>query len=394
MTRKPRAMVVAGVMSGTSADGVDVAVVRVTPGDNGAPRIKLLVHRGFAYPKAVREAVLRAMNAEAMSVAEISLLHWRLGEIYADCVQKTLGDEKLALVGMHGQTIYHQAVAEKYLGRDVRCTWQIGEASVVAERLRIPVVSDFRAADMAAGGQGAPLVPMLDYALFRSKTKNRVLLNLGGIANVSVIPAGAALDSVLAFDTGPANMVVDALMQESFGVAFDRAGKTAAKGTVHRDVLREAMLHGYFAEVPPKTCGREQFGAWFVNRFQSVCAAKGMSAEDQVATATELTVASILDAYGRFCWTHMGTRAPLAGATELIVAGGGVKNTFLLRRLRENLGPLGVEVLTAEQLGMASQAKEAIAFALLAWLSWHGMAGNVPSATGATRGVVLGKVTC
>ena len=394
MIGKSEAMVVAGVMSGTSADGVDVAVVRVTPGADGTPRIKLLAHRGFVYPKALREAVLRAMNADAMSVADMSRLNWRLGDVYADCIEKTVGDHKLVLVGMHGQTMYHQAAAQKYLGRNVRCTWQIGEASVVAERLRIPVVSDFRAADMAAGGQGAPLVPMLDYALFRSKTKNRVLLNLGGIANVTVIPAGATLDAVLAFDTGPANMVIDALMHESFGVPFDRAGKTAAKGSAQRDVLRDEMNCAYFTQSPPKSCGREQFGQVFVQRFRSVCAAKGMCAEDQVATATELTVASILDAYGRFCWTHMGTRAPLAKATELIVAGGGVKNTFLMRRLRESFSPLGVDVLTAEQMGMNSQAKEAIAFALLAWLSWHGIDGNVPTATGATRGLVLGKVTC
>lgn len=394
MTREPRAMVVAGVMSGTSADGVDVAVVRVTPGADGAPRIKLLAHRGFAYPSAIREAVLRAMNAEAMSVGEISRLNWRLGEVYAECIEKTATDHKLSLVGMHGQTIYHQGIGQKYLGRDVRCTWQIGEAAVIAERLKVPVVSDFRAADMAAGGQGAPLVPRLDYALFRSKTKNRVLLNLGGIANVTVMPAAATLDAVLAFDTGPANMVVDAIMQETFGVPFDRAGKTAAKGTVNLDVLRDEMRNGYFTQAPPKSCGREQFGQAFVHRFKSVCDAIAMSAEDQVATATELTAASIFDAYGRFCWSHLGIRAPLAKATELVAAGGGVKNTFLMRRLRESFGSLGVDVLTAEQLGMASQAKEAIAFALLAWLSCHGIPGNVPSATGAMHEVVLGKSTC
>ncbi len=395
MIRTPKAMVVAGVMSGTSADGVDVAIVRVSPGKDGGPRVKALAHRGFAYPKDVREAVLRAMNADAMSVAELSRLHWRLGEVYADCVQKTAGkDLKVSLVGMHGQTIYHQAVASKYLGRNVRSTWQIGEAAVLAERLRVPVVSDFRAADLAAGGQGAPLVPMLDYTLFRSKTRNRVLLNLGGIANVTAIPAGAVIDDLLAFDTGPANMVVDALMQALYQLPFDRGGKIAARGKVDTGVLRDAMRDDYFTEPPPKSCGREQFGEAFSRRFKARCDASSISAQDQIATATELTVASILEAYSRFCWTHMGIRAPLAKATQLVAAGGGVKNAFLMRRLKESFTPLGVDVITADVLGIGSQAKEAIAFALLAWLSWNGMTGNVASATGAGRSVVLGKVTC
>lgn len=394
MTRKPTGMVVAGVMSGTSADGVDVAVVRISPGGGGAPRIHPITHKGFAYPKALRTEILRAMNAESMSVADLSRLNWRLGEVYADCVEKTAGDQKLSLVGMHGQTIYHQAAAQKYLGRGVRCTWQIGEAAVLAERLQVAVVSDFRAADLAASGQGAPLVPMLDYSLFRSKTRNRILLNLGGIANVTAIPAAALQGDILAFDTGPANMVVDALMQKSSGVPFDRGGRTAARGNVDSKILHDAMRNPYFSASPPKSCGREQFGETFALNFSDTCATRGLTAEDQIATSTELTAVSILDAYRRFLWTHLGIHAPLAKATELVVAGGGVKNDYLMRRLRDSFQPLGIDVFTSEQLGIASQAKEAIAFALLAWLSWHGMVGNVPSATGATRAVVLGKVTC
>ena len=211
----PRPMVVAGVMSGTSADGVDVAICRVSPAlrEVGTPRLKVLGHRAFPYPADVRAAVLAAMDAKRTSAAEIARLNWRLGAIYADCVAAAANDlsVKVALVACHGQTIYHQSVAARYLGEDVRATWQIGEASVIAERLRVPVVSDFRPADLAAGGQGAPLVPMLDYCLFRHATRNRVLLNLGGIANVTVLPAGCGVDDVMAFDTGPANMVIDAL---------------------------------------------------------------------------------------------------------------------------------------------------------------------------------------
>jgi anhydro-N-acetylmuramic acid kinase len=262
----------------------------------------------------------------------------------------------------------------------------MGEAAVVRERLGVPVVSDFRSADIAAGGQGAPLVPMLDFCMYRSKTKNRVLLNLGGIANVTAIPAGAALADVLAFDTGPANMAIDAVMQSAFGKPFDRGGKVAVKGRVLTGVVSEVLRDPYFAAPPPKSCGREQFGAAFVERFRGLCAKAG--AEDAVATATELTASSVLDAYGRFCWPHLGQRAPLARATEVIVAGGGVKNATLMRRLREGFGGLGVNV----SIGEEPQAKEAVAFALLAWLSWHRMPGNVPSATGATAPKVLGKV--
>ena len=385
-------MIVAGVMSGTSADGVDVALVRVTAGAK-TPRLKVLGYRSFAYAKAVRAAVLAAMNAENISVAELSRLNWRLGEIYAGCVGKTCAElgVKPALVGLHGQTIYHQAMAAKYLGAPLRATWQLGEAAVVAEKLRVPVVSDFRPADLAAGGQGAPLVPMLDHCLFRSKTKNRVLLNLGGIANVTVLPAGGAIGDVLAFDTGPANMVVDALMEHAFGKAYDRGGRVARRGKVLPGVLAQLLGDKYFDASAPKSCGREQFGAEYVEKVLKLCA--DGSPEDAVATVTELTVASVRDAYARFCWPHLGQKAPMARTTELIVAGGGVHNETMMDGLRKGFEPLGVKVLTAENVGMASQAKEAVAFALLAWLSFCGLPGNVPSATGAGRAVVLGKIS-
>jgi anhydro-N-acetylmuramic acid kinase len=389
-----KTMIVAGVMSGTSADGVDVALVRVTASADGVPKLKVLGHEGFAYPKAVRAAVLRVMEGGATNAAEMSRLSWRLGEVYAECVERacaTAGVTKLALVGMHGQTVYHQATAERYAGAAVRCTLQIGEAAVVRERLGVPVVSDFRPADMAAGGQGAPLVPMLDYCMFRSRTKSRVLLNLGGIANVTAIPAGAGLDGLMAFDTGPANMVVDALMQAEFGKPFDRGGKVAAGGRVLGHVIAQVLRDPYFAMLPPKSCGREEFGAAFVERFRGLC--EGTTAADMIATATELTAVSILDAYGRFCWAHLGQRAPLAKATEMIAAGGGTRNATLMRRLREGFAHLGVKVLAMDELGLKAEAKEAAAFALLAWLSWNAMPGNVPSATGAKRAVVLGKIS-
>ncbi len=391
-----KAMVVAGVMSGTSADGVDVALCRIAPAkdDPGMPRVKLLGHAGFRYSKAVRVAVLATMDAKATSVAELSRLNWRLGEIYADCVEKAAAKfgVKVGLVGCHGQTVYHQGVDARFLGSDVRCTWQMGEASVIAERLRVPVVSDFRPADMAAGGQGAPLVPMLDYVMFRSAKVSRVLQNLGGIGNLTAIPAGAGVDGVMAFDTGPANMVIDGCMARLYGRGFDRGGAVARRGRVISAVVARVLEGGYFSALPPKSCGREEFGAKFVAGFIERGRKAGAKDADVVATATALTAESVMVGYRRFVWAHLGSSAPLA-KTEFVVAGGGAKNAALMGMLRQGLEPLGVKVRLMEELGVPAQAKEGVAFALLAWLTWFGLPGNVPSATGAARAVVLGKVT-
>jgi anhydro-N-acetylmuramic acid kinase len=392
-----KSMVVAGVMSGTSADGVDVAVCRVSlaRAKDGTPSVKLLGHVGVAYPKAVRAAVLRAMDADAIPVADLARLNWLLGEVYADAVAKaaTQVGVKVGLVGCHGQTVYHQGKAEKFLGKDVRATWQIGEGAVIAERLRVPVVSDFRPADLAAGGQGAPLVPMLDYVMFRSARVSRVLQNLGGIGNLTAIPAEADVDGVMAFDTGPGNMVIDGCMKRMYEREFDRGGAVARTGRVLQGVVQEILKEGYFSALPPKSCGREQFGDAFVSRFVAMCrkAGRGVQDEDVVATATALTAATITDAYRRFVWGHVGQAAPLS-PVEFVVAGGGAKNAVLMGMLRDALEPLKVKVRMMEELGVPAQAKEAVAFALLAWLSWNGLPGNVPTATGATRAVVLGKV--
>jgi anhydro-N-acetylmuramic acid kinase len=394
------AMVVAGVMSGTSADGVDVALCRISRAlrEGGTPRVKLIGHAGFAYPKGLRAAVLEAMDAQAISVADLARLNWRLGEVYADAVAGAAEKfgVKVGLVGCHGQTVYHQGAAEKYMGKPLRCTWQMGEASVIAERLRVPVVSDFRPGDMAAGGQGAPLVPMLDYCAFRSDKISRVLQNLGGIGNLTAIPAGTAVDGVMAFDTGPGNMVIDGCMKRLYEREFDRNGTVARSGRVLDGVVIEALREPYFSAPPPKSCGREQFGDAFVSRFISMCRKAGGREdrdEDVIATATALTAASILDAYRKFVWGHLGQNAPLATKIEYVVAGGGAKNSTLMEMLRKGLEPLGVKMRLMEELGIPAQAKEGMAFALMAWLTWFGLAGNVPAATGSKRPVVLGKVT-
>jgi anhydro-N-acetylmuramic acid kinase len=394
-----KSMVVAGVMSGTSADGVDVAVCRIAPSrvKGGTPAVELVGHVGFRYPRGIRAAVMAAMDARAISVAELARLNWRLGEAYADAVAEAEArfGVKVELVGCHGQTVYHQGAADAYLGNPLRTTWQMGEAGVIAERLRVPVVSDFRPADMAAGGQGAPLAPMLDYVMFRSAEVSRVLQNLGGIGNLTALPAGAGVDRVMAFDTGPANMVIDACMKRLYEREFDLDGGVARTGRVLQDVVARVLEEPYFSAPPPKSSGREQFGEAFVSRFITMCRKAGGKTdrdEDVIATATALTAGSVVDAYRRFVWAHVGTAAPLA-AVEFVVAGGGAKNPVLMRMLGEGLVPLGVTVREMEELGVPAQAKEGVAFALLAWLTWFGMPGNVPAATGAKRAVVLGKVT-
>jgi anhydro-N-acetylmuramic acid kinase len=391
----PKPLLVAGVMSGTSADGVDVALCRISPGLRAgtAPRLKLLGHRSFAYDKKLRATVLSIAAGDNTTAAELSQLSWRLGELYADCIATTSRELKLKphLAAMHGQTIYHQAVPAKFLGVPIRCTSQIGEPALLAERLRIPVISDFRPADLAAGGQGAPLVSMLDFCLFRHATKSRVLLNLGGIANVTALPAGCSSADVLAFDTGPASILIDLLMQQLYNRRFDKNGAVAASGKVLKPVLDRLLTTPYFSAPVPKSCGREEFGPAFAHQLLALC--KQAPKQDVIATATALTSATILDAYRRFCWPHLGQHAPLARATELIAAGGGTKNLTLMRMLTEGFAQLAVKVSTTASAGLPVEAKEAAAFALLGWLTWHGLPGNIPSATGASRSVILGKVT-
>jgi anhydro-N-acetylmuramic acid kinase len=386
---KAKAMVVAGVMSGTSADGVDVAICRIAPGarEGDGPRVRLIGLLETAYPRAVRVAVLRVMEGEALTATELSRLNWRLGEIYADCVEKAaeIFGVRVGLVGCHGQTVHHEARAR------VRSTWQMGEAAVVAERMRCPVVSDFRPADVAAGGEGAPLVPMLDFCLFRSAKVGRVLLNLGGIANVTAIQAGGGLEDVMAFDTGPGNMVVDHCMERIFGRAYDRNGSVARRGQVLREVVARLMRERYFAAQPPKSCGREEFGADFAERLIGMCRAAGGTDADCVATATALTAESVVAAYRNFVVPHF--EAGLSAKVEICVAGGGARNGTLMGMLRERFSEMGVRVRAMEELGVPAQAKEGMAFALLAWLTWNGREGNVPAATGAGRKVVLGKVS-
>jgi anhydro-N-acetylmuramic acid kinase len=384
-----KTMMVAGIMSGTSADGVDVAVVRIAPG-RLRPKLTLVAHEGFRFPVALRRAVLAAMNAESTSTAELARLNWRLGMAYAEAVSATVArhEVKLNLIGCHGQTLYHQPRAESYVGRRFACTWQAGEAALLAAAAGVPVVSNFRPADMAAGGQGAPLVPLLDYALFADAKRGRVLQNIGGIANLTAIPAGAAPDAVMAFDTGPGNMIIDWLAQELFGQRFDRNGNIAAQGTVLAPVLAAALRNPYFRIKPPRTAGREQFGRAYAADFLVECRRHSKKPEDALATATALTAETIAASYKAFA-----RRAMRGKGVDYIVSGGGARNATLMAMLAERLEPLGCELAASEAFGLAAEAKEAVAFALLAWQTWNHLPGNVPAATGASRPAILGQVT-
>lgn len=352
-------MRVAGMISGTSVDGIDVAIVDI--GDE----IRLIAHDTAPYPPEVRQAILEVSNTNTHT-AQISRLNFLLGELFAEaliaaCRKHGVPLESVELTGSHGQTIFHEGDPVEMHGRRVASTLQIGEASVIRGRTGIRVISDFRAADIAAGGKGAPLVPFLDYRLFRSGTIGRVALNIGGIANITVIPAGAGLDDVAAFDTGPGNMVMDALAPP-----FDRNGERARAGRVNEALLTELLKDDYYHRPSPKTAGREQYGAAFLR--------SGID----LATAAELTVQTIALGIGRY-----------DGIDEVIVSGGGAHNVYLMERLR---AVLPQRVSTASDYGVDIDAKEAVLFALLAFETFHGRPGNVPSATGASRPVVLGKL--
>jgi anhydro-N-acetylmuramic acid kinase len=397
-------MIVAGVMSGTSADGINVALVRFAEPDNSnrrsrrqprrgqeCPRYIFLAHAEYPFPAAVRRTILETMNAESARVADLARLNFLLGELYADAVAQTAREHRanLDLVGCHGQTLYHQGVAAVFLGRKLTATWQTGEGAVIAARLGVPVVSDFRPADMAAGGKGAPLVPFLDYFLYRNQHTGRIAQNIGGIANLTAIPAGASPRQVVAFDTGPGNMVIDAVMEALFGRRYDRDGKVAASGKSRDTVIARLLRESFFRQKPPRTAGREQFGREFVGRFLRMC--RGASKPDVVATATALTARSIADAIQRFVLRRQKNSRD--GYREMIVSGGGARNPTLVAMLRSELAPLGIQLRSSDELGVPSEAKEAVAFALLAHETWHRRPSNVPSATGAKRPAILGKIS-
>jgi anhydro-N-acetylmuramic acid kinase len=314
-------------------------------------------------------------------------LNFLLAELYADAVLATQRrfHLKAELIGCHGQTLYHQGERASFLGRDVAVTWQTGEGAVVAARLGVPVVSDFRPADMAAGGKGAPLVPFLDFLLYRHSHVGRIVQNIGGIANLTAIPAAATSKQVRAFDTGPGNMIIDGVTQHLFGKQYDRDGKIASSGVVLDRVIGDIRRGPFFRRKPPKTAGREEFGREFTQRFIRQCGRADK--RDIVATATALTAKSIADALRRF------VLRPTGAYRDFIVSGGGACNPTLMAMLANELRPLGLQIRSSDEFGLPSEAKEAAAFALLAFQTWNRKPSNMPSATGAKKPAILGKIS-
>lgn len=377
---------VIGLMSGTSMDGIDAALVRIEEADE-ALQVKTLAFRTTAYPPDVQAELMRTVRGET-NVAEICHLNFLLGELFAESALSLMQEANLApsdllCIASHGQTVWHQSEPIKWQGRAVRSTLQIGEPAVIAERTGVVTVGDFRVADVAAGGQGAPLVPYVDWLLFRHPEEGRILLNIGGIANLTALPANAQPEEVIAFDTGPGNALINSAMEiASAGkYRYDPEGLFAQRHPVHEEWLQELLQHPYFAQPPPKSTGRETFGEAMVRKL--LRRFKVSDAELLVPTLTELTARSIADSIRQFVLPQM----PIA---RLIASGGGVHNRTLMTRLRNLLPEIAVE--TSDRYGISPDAKEAVAFAVLGYQRMHGRPNNLPSATGARHSVVMGKL--
>jgi anhydro-N-acetylmuramic acid kinase len=387
--KKP-GMLVLGLMSGTSADGIDVALAHIS-GAPPAVQARLLHHTAVKFPVKVRAEILRVAEQRAITAGELSQLNFRLGMLFAAaaraaCKRFGVPIASVNLLGSHGQTIFHQGKPVPYLGARVASTLQIGEAAVIAAQTGITTVADFRPADMAVGGQGAPLVPYADYLLYRDAKLGRVSLNLGGIANVTVIPAGAARERVFAFDTGPANMLIDALVARFTRgrQKFDDNARLAQSGRAIPALLDELMRDPYLRLEPPKSTGREYYGAEYLQRVLALGRKYRARPNDLIRCATVFTALSVVDALHRFV-------TPKVNIHQLIVSGGGAQNPLIVAQLAAALP--GIEVLPSSRLGVPEEAKEAFAFALLAYETFHRRPGNVFSATGARGPVILGKIS-
>jgi anhydro-N-acetylmuramic acid kinase len=377
---------VVGLMTGTSADAVDAALVRMRGLGNGTEH-SMVAYRETPLEAALRREILEVAGAESVPPERLMRLDAALGERYAAAVFELLAEagvdpRAVAAIGSHGQTVRHLPRA----AGSAALSLQLGSAAILAERTGIAVVSDFRVRDAAAGGEGAPLVPLADWWLFRSSKESRVLLNLGGMANVTFLPRGATLDQVLAFDTGPGNAVLDALVSLASGGArrHDLGGASAARGKVNETLLGELLEDPFFAQAPPRSTGRERFGEHYAATLRELGHTMGLSNDDLLATAVELTAATVAEAIRRFLGTGGGVQAVYA-------SGGGVANATLMRVLERRLAP--VRLARLDDLGVPAGAKEALAFAFLAHQTLCGLPGNVPSATGAKRPVVLGTIT-
>ncbi len=382
-------MLVLGMMSGTSADGIDVALARIS----GAPpnlSAKLIGHASVRFPGQLRKEILRVGEQLPISAGALSQLNFRLGVLFADaalaaCRKFRVARGRISLIGSHGQTIFHQGWPVPCFGSPTASTLQIGEPSVIAARTGIATIGDFRPADMALGGQGAPLVPYVDYLLYRHVRLGRVSLNLGGIANITVLPRAAKPQQVFAFDTGPANMLIDALVSHfTRRQRFDKNAQLAAQGRSNPALLDEFLRDPYLKLVPPKSTGREYYGHTYLKKILALGRRHRAKPNDLIRAATIFTALSVVDALNRFVLKK-------EKIDQLIVSGGGAHNPLILAQLSAALP--GIEVLPSSRLGVPEDAKEAFAFALLAYETFHQRPSNLPSATGARGPAILGKIS-
>jgi|HubBroStandDraft_4_1064222.scaffolds.fasta_scaffold45155_2 anhydro-N-acetylmuramic acid kinase len=403
---KSSPLLVLGLMSGTSADAIDVALARIS----GAPphlNAQLLKHTSINFAQAIRKEILRVAEQQPISAGELSQLNFRLGEIFAEaaltaCKRFRIATKKIALIGSHGQTIFHQGPPIPYFGRPTASTLQIGEPSIIATRTGITTIADFRPADIAQGGHGAPLVPYADYLLYRHLKLGRVSLNLGGIANITVLPAAAKPSEIFAFDTGPANMLIDALVQHFTHnrYRYDKNASFASRGHINQYLIHRLMDDPYLKLHPPKSTGREYFGASYARKLLTLARTRKINSADLLYTVTYFSAGSVVDALRRFVF-------PKHRISQLIVSGGGVRNPLLMLQLRVLLQAYSlvdfrlsssssrnsVEVLPSSRVGVPTQAKEAYAFALMAYETFHQRPSNLPSATGAQGPAILGKIS-
>jgi anhydro-N-acetylmuramic acid kinase len=394
-------------MSGTSADAIDVALTKIS----GAPpnlKSELLNHTTIPYAPQIQKQILTVAEQNPITAGDLSQLNFRLGQAYAEatlqaCKKFRISPKKIDLLGSHGQTIFHQGPAVPYLSRPTASTLQIGEPTIIAAKTGITTVADFRPADMAVGGQGAPLVPYADYLLYRHATLGRVSLNLGGIANVTVLPAACKPSDVFAFDTGPANMLIDALVRHFTHnkQRYDKNAAFARRGNINQRLIQDLMQDPYLKLAPPKSTGREYFGANYVRNLLTLGRTRKIRPADLLYTVTYFTAGSVVDALRRFVF-------PKHKIAQLIVSGGGARNPLLMVLLKvliqashlsdsrlcsSSPRPFPIEVLPSSSLGVATEAKEAFAFALMAYETFHHRPSNLPSATGANHPAILGKIS-
>jgi anhydro-N-acetylmuramic acid kinase len=384
---RKRNRLVIGLMSGTSADGIDACLVKI---DNAKRNLNVmpLGCRTYRFPQELRQKIIQVSDPSYQDLDEVLRLNMVLGEHFAHAAFSVVkasgyGMEEIDLIGSHGQTVRHLPEWKKRFGRRVRATFQIGEPSVIASKTGVITVGDFRGGDVARGGQGAPLAPYVHYLLFGDKKVSRMVINIGGIANVTVLPKGGSLNDVFAFDTGPGNMVVDALMIKLLGKSYDKDGKIASSGKINSGLLNRLKKNEYFRRRPPKSCGREDFGEEFMGKLLKWAKDLRMREEDIIVTASEFSVWSIMDAYRRFI-------RPKVRLDQVLLCGGGVHNRYFLKRLRILFAP--VNVASVRELAVDPDFLEAISFAILANQTIEGKPVSFRKTTGAKKIGVLGKI--